>query len=399
MTWTLHPRAHDLTRNYDPVTRFDSLTVVERWPGITTWTVEGPADTLDVFTEGMGCILDKGSDQVAAGDWWQRERWIDPDTGQLMHRTSFVEDNLDGRIVYPDAAKVLTSTPSTYSRAYDTRTLSVESLILGYVRSNLADLATTDRRLASLLLPASLNRGGTATVNGRWDNLGTLVEDLAEAGRLRVRLVHDETTGTPRLALRIDPVLDVSADVRFAVGNGGTGIVTAFRDVTTAPTVTHAIIGGGGQLAARVVSIVADETAAAKWGRRERFVDQRQTTDAATMTAAGAKALAEGSTPAEAVVGVTDGPDVQYRHGGTSINPADGQYGVGYVVGIDLPGGVTADNVVREVTTTVTEDDDGTPTETVQIVVGTPGASATDTNTDRTVDGALRRIELIERNT
>lgn len=387
MSWELHPRNPDLTRTDHTVTGITRLELIERWPGNDTWTVTGPARALDWATPGMGSILTDG-DTVLSGRMWRRERWIDEDTRQLMYEVGFVEDTISGRIVYPDRTHTLTATPTTFPVAYDTRTAQpIETLILGFTEANLGTLAQVDRRLSGLVLPPSLGRGGLATVNARLDSLATLTDDLAEAGRLRVKVRHDESTGTPRLALTVDEVLDVSADVRFGLDSAGTGIITSWRDVVTAPTVTHAVLAGGGDLTDRVFLMVADEAAADLWRvRLEQLVDQRHTTDTAELTRAGQRVIEQGATPAEYVVGVVDGPDAQYRR----------DYRTGFIVGIDGPDG-PADNVVREATTVVTVDEDGQPTETVTVVVGTPGASALTTGNEQRTDEALRRIEVLER--
>lgn len=386
MTWTVQPRAADLTRDADPVTGWSRLQLVERYNLADTWTLQGPWSVLSWCVPGAGAILDADGKQRASGNLWRRYRWTDPRTGVLQCRASFVGDNIGGRIIYPDRTKALTGVPGTFSRAYDTRTDTIEDLILGYVAGNVGALATVDRRLANLTLPVSQHRGGTATVNGRFDNLGVLVQDLAEAGRLRVRLVHedDPVTLAKRLGLRIDAVPDVSADVIFGAPGQSNAVLSDYSDTITAPELTRAIVAADGDLAARQVLRLIDTTAETTWGPAwvsEQLVDARHTADATEMTRAGTQALEAGSSPTAIEFEVTDGPDVQlYR-----------DWDAGYRVGVEGPEG-RLDNVVREITTTV--DAAG---QIVRAVVGTPGASAATTTTDRLTEGALRRIELIER--
>ena len=384
VTWTVQPRAADLTRDADPATGWSELQLVERYNLADTWTLTGPWSALTWCVPGAGCLLDAGDVQRASGNLWQRYRWTDA-RGVLQCRASFVGDNIGGRIIYPDRTKALTEVPSTFSAAYDTRTSqTIEDLILGYLSANLGALAVVDRRLADLVLPASLGRGGTATVNARFDNLGILVQDLAEAGRLRVRVVHDESDGTPRLALRIDEVPDVSDDVIFGAPGDSNAVLTRYSDTITAPEVTRAIVAGSGNLAERPVLRVVDTAAEDRWGSAwvsEQLVDQRQTSDAVEMLRAGTTALEAGSSPTVVEFEVTDGPDVRLYH----------EWDTGYLVGVQGPDG-RLDNPVREVITTVTAKG-----HTVRAVVGTPGASAQTTTTDRQVDGALRRIEVLER--
>ena len=396
MTWEIHPRNADLSRTLDPLSRWSSLTLVERHNVPDTWVLRGPADVLSVFEPGMGCILDREDEQVTSGQMRSYRRWVETQDGRSreLMELGFASDlaSLGGRVIFPDEDKVLTTTPSTFTSAYDTRSGAVETVLLGYVSAHLGSLALADRRLAGLTLPTPQGRGGTTTVNARFDNLGVLVQSLAEAGNLRVTVGHSEDGGTPHLALAVEAVPDVSVNVRFGPqGSTAMGMVTAWSVEMTAPEVTRALALGGGDLAARVVSQHKDTDAESLWGAvSERTVDQRQTTDAAEMTRAAEEALASGAGAVSVAFTVADGPDVQYRR----------DYGIGYRVGVDLPGlpDAASDNVIREVTTTVSNES-GQPTERVQVVVGTPDATTTQTRSGRQVATALRRVTALERST
>lgn len=394
--WEVHPRDADLGRTLDPVSGWTELTVVERYNEPDTWVLVGPAEVLSGFTPGMGAILDRDGEQVSSGQLRSIARTAEADeqTGQWADVVTlgFVSDldELWTRRVYPDPAHVLTEVPSTFGVSYDARTGTVEDLILAYVGAHLGPVAPQlVRRQPALYLPASEGRGGSASVRARMDSLGTLAHDLAEAGGLHVKVVHDESTGTPRLALSIGEVVDVSDHVRFGPADtAATGAVTSWGYSLTAPELTTAVLFSAGELTAREATAVADVDAQDLWGRRrESLVDQRQTDDPDEIVQAGVKALAEGATQVSTSFTVADGPDVVYRR----------DYAVGYVVGVELPGlpGQVSDDVVREVTTTVSPDEP----ERVDIVVGSPGATSASTKQAQQLAKALRRINLLERST
>lgn len=403
--WDIHPRDANLARTLDPVSGWRELTVVERYNLPDTWTITGPARALSAFGPGMGSILDRTvpgpegrpvTTQVTSGRLrsYRRSMVADERTGRVEETITagFVSDldELATRRVYPDPAHPLTTTMSTFSRQYDRRSGAVETLLLAYVAANLGPAAPiAARRLPSLVLPASAGRGGTTTVSARMDDLGTLVRDLAEAGRLRVRIVHDESTGVPQQLLTVDVVPDVSAAVRFGPAEStATGTVTGWDLTLEAPELTDAIVFAAGEKVERFGARFTDETAVSMWGsRREALIDQRQTDDSAEIRRAAEEALTEGATPVTLDFSVVDGPDVVYRR----------DYDVGYRVGVELPGlpAEISDNTVREVTTTVRPYE----AERVSVVVGTPGATSRSTKDSLRLSRSMRRIDLLSRST
>ncbi|MBD5787103.1 siphovirus ReqiPepy6 Gp37-like family protein [Cellulosimicrobium terreum] len=393
--WDLHPRDTNLGRTLNPLSRWHELTLVERHNLPDTWIVTGPADVLGVFAPGMGMIVDLDGEQVTSGQARsiRRTRSVDPKTGRVENvvQVGFVSDRdvLAQRLCFPNPAHDLTTTMSTFSTSHDIRTGPVETVLLGYIAANAGPAAPiARRRIPGLVLPSSLGRGGTTTVKARMDNLGTLVHDLAEGGGLRVNVVHDESTGTPRLLLTVAPVVDVSANVVFGDVDSlrATAFVTDLDYTLEAGEVTDAVVFAAGQEEARAGARFADEAAVALWGaRRELLVDQRQTDDVADIARAGAKALEDGASPTSITFTVSDSADVRYWR----------DYRVGYRVGVELPGipEALSDNVVREVTTTVRR---GAPTVR-KVAVGTPGAAVGTTKEARRVANAMRRINVVER--
>lgn len=393
MSWDVHPRDAGLGRTLDPLSRWTTLEIVERYNQPDTWALTGPTSELSVFTPGMGAILDRDGEQVTSGQVRHIERRAEyDDQGRLQDTITlgFIADTRElwSRLCYPDATHTITSTPGTFALSHDTRTGARESLILSYIAANLGPAApVVSRRLTSLALPATLGRGGTTTINARMDILGELVASQAELAGLRVRIVHDESTGTPRLLLRIDATADVSANVIFGSADTAraTGLVTTWGYSIEDPEVSDAIAFAAGEQAAREAARLSDAGSISLWARRrEVLVDQRQTDDPDEITDALIERLEEGATPSAVQFEITPGADIAYRT----------DFTVGDRVGVELPGlpGEVSDNTIREVTTSVPW---GEP-ETVSLVVGTPNAN-TSTKQAARLNRSLRRLALIER--
>ena len=388
VTWDILPRNNDLTRLYDPISRWTKLQLVERYNRPAEWAVEGPASQLVWFPQDGGCVLLRDGEQIASGLVSAIRRWGQHEGGSMVERmrVSFTADlsRLGCRIVYPDPAHAVVNAVTQYPTAYDTRTGTVEDLVLGYARSNIGDLALTDRREPRLRLPASLARGGTTTVTARLDNLGVLMQTLADAGGLRLGTVHVEPG--PWVDLTIQAVADLSADIRFgSVDSAAVGIVSDWSWELGRPTATRAIVGGAGELAARSFLRRTDSSAESHWGTvAEHMQDATSTSDGVEMAREGDKALAEGANPFEVQFTPVLGPDLEYRR---DVN-------VGDIVGYDLPGFAPGTEKVRQVTTTV-EVRSGEPTERIEVVVGTPEAGLT--RPQKQTARALRGVATIQR--
>jgi hypothetical protein len=396
VTWTIWPREADLSREKDPVSIWSELTVVERYVsnGPPSWRMSGPSSALSGFVPGMGCILDDDGEFVASGQATSFQRSYEPDdTGRFVDTMTlgFVGDSDDAwsRLAWPDPTHALTTTPSNFSSVYDERTGARETLLLQYIAANLGPAAAvTSRRLSGLLLPTTLGRGGSTTYQARMNVLGDIVAELAEAADLDVRIEHDESTGEPRLALVVEPVVDVSDDVVFGSAEAAraTGQVTSWSYSMDAPELTDAILFAGNDLELREGTRFTDEAAVTRWGRRrERLVEQGYTEDLAVIQDAGAKALEDGASPVSIAFTVADGGDAIYRD----------TYRLGYRVGIELPGlpvEISAPRV-REVVTTVRPNQPDRRT----VVVGSPGATSIDPPDSARLTAALQRVAKLER--
>jgi hypothetical protein len=393
--WTILPREKDLSRLYDPISKWHRLTLVERHNLPDTWTITGPPSALSMFAPGSGCILQRDGVQVTSGKVVTIGRKGETRQGRTTETmtVSFASDlvNLGHRIIFPDPNHNLTAAISKFPASYDLRSGAVETLILGYIRSHIGNLAQLDRQLAKLRIPASLGRGGSTQVSGRLDNLGVLVQSLAEAGNLRVRIDHVEDGTGSWLDVVITPVVDLSVDVRFGTADStATGIISDWVYEIGAPTTTRAIIAAGGELADREFLQIDTTPPETLWGMAvETMIDQRHiaptsTDKLAEMTRAANEAIEEGAGPVKVAFSPKLGPDLQYRR----------DVRMGDIVGYDLPGLDPANDKIREATTVVTVES-GQATETVSVVVGTPDAPTS--RTQQQTARALRGITVIQR--
>lgn len=396
--WLIIPRERNLSRVADPIVNWSTLTLVERHNTPDTWTVVGPSEFMGAFVPGSGCVLTREGEQITSGKLTnlRRARSTDPQTGASADVTTatFSSDllRIGHRIVTPSPSYAMpTSSIFKFPAAYDLRNGAVETLILGYLRSHAGDLAVPNRQIARLRFPASQGRGGTTQVSGRFDHLGVLTQTLAEAGNLRVRIVHTEDVGGAWMDVVIDEVRDVSANIRFGTAEStAAGIITDWEYEIGMPTTTRAIVAGGGELADREMlqrTLISPE---ALWGiSAETLVDQRQidptsTDKLAELTRGGDEALEEAAGLVKVAFSPTLGPDLEYRR----------DVRIGDIVGYDLPGLAPDKDKIREATTTVSVESNK-PTETVSVVVGTPDAPTT--RTQQQTARALRAINVIQR--
>lgn len=393
--WQIHPRNADLSRTFDPISGWAQLVLVERHNTPDTWTVTGPASALSLFTPGMGCILDQNGAQVTSGQATGISRSGTVVNGRPVESmtVAFASDlaPFGDRIVRPTPAKPLTAAITTFPDAYDLRSGAVETLILGYINSHIGAGALADRRLARLRLPTSQGRGGTTQVSGRLDNLGVLVQSLAEAGNLRVTVQHVEDVDGAWLDLVIELSRNLSDNVRFGTAEStSAGLISEWSYDISAPTSTRPMVGLGGELEAREFLELRDTAAETLWSRTvETFVDQRgiapdSEDKLAEATRAGQEALDAGKGPVKVSFVPLLGPDLVYRR----------DVRVGDIVGYDLPGLDPAEDKIREATTTVSVEP-SQATERVQVVVGTPDAPQT--RSQQQAAKALRGITAIER--
>ena len=332
-SWTLRARSSALAGGV--IFQDWTGTLVERYNTPGTLQVEGNLEHLrDLLTPGGGCTLEDDNGVRFSGPLTEYTK-----RGDGTCTATFASDLiwLWDRDLYPTPAAVWGSQAADY----DTRTGAAETVLLAFVNANAGPGALTARRVTGLTLPTTLGRGGTVKITGRFDNLGQLVHDIAEAATLRVAVLQDGTD----LALTIDEPPDLSATARYGTAEtGGPGVLSEDWEFTVRrPTATRALVAGGGEGAARILREKGDAAAESLWGARvESFVDQRNTSDTGELDKAGDDALSDGSAPVEIRATLPDVPDLRLV---TDVP-------LGSLVGLDLDGEFVTDRL-RQVTTEI----------------------------------------------
>ena len=154
------------------------------------------------------------------------------------------------------------------AQAYDVRTGAAETVILGLVRDNASEDAPIAARRLGFVVGADLGRGKTVTVRCRFHGLLAKCQDAAFAGGVGMRL-HD---GVFEVYTPADePVLTAAA---------GRGNMTDFRLREEAGEGNYGYGGGQGEGAARMIVEWLDPAGVVAYGRREFWVDRRDTADA-----------------------------------------------------------------------------------------------------------------------
>jgi hypothetical protein len=387
--WTPRVRLANLSLA-DPLL-YEELVLIERYGQPDTLSITGHIEDLrPAFQSGSGMVvIDELGQQRFSGVSGQYPKPVVERRGDRTATLTYDSDTvrLWERICWPTPAAAWTA----QTTAYDVQTAVHETRILGYITRNAGSSAynsgTFDRRIPNLSVPASSGRGTSAKTSARFQNLGQLVAELAEAANLRVTIRHNVTAGT--LVVTVDTVPDLSAWARFGdAGTGSLGLLGEdWRYAVGAPGATAVLSAAKGELENRALNMLEDNTRKTAWGRHvEFFVDQRGTDDASEITAGMTAAMSENAPTMEAAAPIVAG-DLEFGPGAGSIP-------VGAKVAVNLDGEVVVDRV-RQVTTTVSATA-GEPTVKVEPLFGTPDAPLP--INEKALRRALNRLRNLERN-
>jgi hypothetical protein len=191
------------------------------------------------------------------------------------------------RVVYPDPDH----SAGYQSAGYDVRTGPAETVLLAYADFNLGAATLPARQAPGVTVATSQGRGAQVTRSERFSVLGEVASAVAAAGGLAVHVLQTGST----LEVGVSELRDVTDLVRLDMLNSTLASHSAGVSV---PAVTRVLVAGQGEGEKRTIIERADAAAEAgygPYGRRETFIDQRQTDDADELTQAGDKALAEGA--------------------------------------------------------------------------------------------------------
>lgn len=221
--------------------------------------------------DGWGITVERDNMPLFSGTFTRKKRsWKGRSTNRVQ--LSGVDDNvhLSRRVVLP-CARAGTSGTIYPTAEYDAATAVAETLMRGYVSREL--ITGNERQIVGLSHSTSTGLGSSVSEQGRFDNLADIVEGIAQkGGGLGYRIVQVGTA----LQFQVFQPVDRSSSVVFSPEFGN---LIGYDYEESAPTANYIIVGGGGEGTSRVFVEGGDNDSIAKWGRIEKFVDRRDTTD------------------------------------------------------------------------------------------------------------------------
>jgi hypothetical protein len=285
--------AHDLT----------DFLCTPRANTLGSWSVKLPDSILDddgrrvphalcaaLRTQSAGIVVTApNGDVVLSGSMEYAEQLQDTDDPEGTWTITGVSDLLElaKPVAFPDPA---TADVNAQTRANDTRTDVAERLLRTYVNLNIGPAAVPARRVAGLTIAADEGRGPILTKSPRFQNLLELCTEIGVGSDLLFDIRQD---GDGLEFVVLDRV-DASALLRWDVANNQ---LAQAKYGYAGPRYTRVFVAGQDQGVDRTIIEVttpASLAAEAIWGRRELFLDQRQTNDPDELWQAGLEALAEG---------------------------------------------------------------------------------------------------------
>ena len=367
---------------------FTSLKLVLRHRRAGAWSLTLPADHPQavLFTEGAGILV-----------WapWSTERPVlsgpvtrfeqvtrngDKDSELVVEG---VDDTalLADRLVLPNPASAMSAQDVD---AYWTTTGAAEKVIRDLVDYNCGDAGLAYRRLCDAdpdgRRAAGLLAGSQRSVSARFDNLLTLVGEVASTDNLALEVVQPGGDTQDR-HLRVWQPVDRSGQVRLSQSAGT--LVSATANIA-APTATNVLVAGGGEGTARVLVERSADDLSASWRRRiETFRDARDTSDTAVLAERGDETLADAAVTAGINLVPVDTAAQSYGH----------DYGLGDLVSVDMPGGSYTD-VISGVDISLTAAD----AVVITPQIGDPDlADIKNPAIYRRIKDLVRRLEQLER--
>ena len=314
-----------------------------------------------------------------------------PDPGEVT--VSFTDDlaRVAGYLTYPDPTKAFSAQSTATDAVYALTATNAETIIRTLVNLNCGPGAITARRIEKLALDAVAGVGSNTAISTRFEALLDVCRTVAATDGLGVRT---RQVGNQILFGVYEPA-DRTATARFSAGLGN---LRSVQFKMGAPIATQELVVGGdlGDAATtpptastRVYVEVAAGTAT-DWYRVEKFVDQSGTVNTnGELNQAGALELGNDNPTASLSTSTVDVPDDPGQPGTGLIAGRD--FGLGDLVTVELPTGLTLTDVVRSTTLTASPESG----EIVTSVIGTSD-STTSTATVQLIRNLARRLGRLE---
>lgn len=306
--WSIHIRNPALQR-VALLDDFQKMEAVKRLNKVGAWVLDLSAsvDTAMLLTQpGWGVEITRARDgaHLLSGPTTKVERKRDRASNTVT--VSGVDDmvHLNDRLAHPQPA---TNSPPYSVAEHDVRTGVCSTILQQYVDVNLGPGALGSRRVPGLTLAGDPVAGTSIIGRARWQNLLSMLEELALAGG---GLAFDIQQLGLALQFVVWAPADKSATVKFSVELGN---LASYQYSLAAPEISYIVCGGGGEGTARTIRERPASADVVAWSRRiEKFVDRRDTTDTAELDQEITKALEESQTEATVSFEPVDLPGVSY---------------------------------------------------------------------------------------
>lgn len=265
----------------------------------------------DAMQPGSGIIAYRDGRVEFSGSLTSPSQIMDEGDGRLTIQAEYAsdEDELQGRIVFPDP---LRAPDAQTVNDYWTYTGTASAAMRQLISDQAGPTCHAGRRIPGLVLGPDPNVGVSRSWSGLFTSDGTVLEklaalSLASGADLGVRVVG---AAGSLMASVVEP-RDVSETMKFSAGLKN---LRGYSLRLAAPTVTHVVVAGQGDLAQRVRRYAAtSDPLALEWNRqRWAYVDRRDTSDLAELDQAAQDTLAEGGQSIELAVTLTDSQAATY---------------------------------------------------------------------------------------
>jgi hypothetical protein len=380
-TWQL--LARDKDRNIVGVLQGWEFTLTLRFNEVGSWEMTIPREMTPSGWPhpGAGVIFLRDGKVVASGNIDEEQfTWSPledaPGTYKLTGDTDL--GRLAYRVVYPDPTKEWEEQSTQSETHYVTN--GVASTVIKRLADRNCNIAGTNglasRKVPGLVLGSNPPVGSEISIKERFTPLLDAMRSAAfRGGGMRFDAL-DRLNGT--IAFDVWPVADRSDVALFGVQIGNVVSLDVRR---ISPVGTAALVAGSDEGVARQLLERRNQQAIDAWGRRELFLDQRQTDDTSEYEEAADEALEDNGEQVAVSAVVVDTLAVQWGR----------DYSVGDTVGVITPFGTVVD-VVREVRIEV----DPNGLENVTSTIGTSDTIVNDPLT-QVVDQLSKRISQLER--
>jgi hypothetical protein len=350
--------------NFNKVAEIDDYTKLDitlNFNAVGAWALEMPTNNdaaYELIKPDAGIIIVRNGQTLFSGPATARNRKWSIDSDVLT--ITGVDDNifLQRFLAYP-----VSSGPPYTSTDYDVRTGPVESIMKQYVDVNIGPSAQSNRKI-NITNEVDRGQGLTVTGRARFQTLLDLFSNLAiSGGDIGFKVVQVNNA----LQFQVYVPQDKSKSVIFSplLGN-----LFDFEYNDTDPDVNYVLSGGTGEGTARLIVEQGDSNSISQFGRREEFLDKRDTSDVNEMNQAILEELTQKANQTSLSITPADTEAIQFGR----------DYGLGDVVSVVLTqpneqGGQdalqTITDVLRQLKITISRDG-----EVISPLIGTPDSLA-----------------------